>query len=251
MRRKIVAGNWKMHGATATIKQLTSSLVEHEAKTLGAELIVFPPYPYLAQVQASLNATKIAWGAQNVCQHVGEGAFTGEISGGMLREFGCQYVLIGHSERRLIYQEADNLLRGKLVSAYRSGLTPIFCIGETEDQRQQGLTEKTLEQQLSIVCSKIDTINLLDKIIIAYEPVWAIGTGRTASPEQAQHIHHFIRQLISGYNNALAEQTSILYGGSVKSANAKELFAMPDIDGGLVGGASLIADEFIKISQQF
>lgn len=246
MRRPIVAGNWKMHGTRASIAALLDTLKKNLCDNIDA--VVLPPYVYLQQVAEALDHSHISWGAQNICAQV-EGAFTGEISADMLQQFNCRYVLVGHSERRTLYQEDDQLIAKKFNLANRAGLTPILCVGETLRQREQQLTFDIIEQQLQLVLSQAPNVSALANAIIAYEPVWAIGTGKTASSEQAQEVHAMIRQFIATINQAVANNIRIIYGGSVKASNAQQLFAMPDIDGGLIGGASLIAEEFIAICQ--
>lgn len=244
MRRKFVAGNWKMHG----------NLVDNDALLTGilagigdvrAEVAVCVPFPYLAQTKAKLAGTKIAWGAQNLSQHA-KGAYTGEVSALMLNDFECKYVIVGHSERRALYGESDAIVAEKYAAAQTAGLVPILCVGETLDEREAGITEQVVGRQLDAILSKSGVISLANAVI-AYEPVWAIGTGKTATPEQAQAVHAFIRAKIRTLDAEVAEHLVILYGGSVKATNAAELFAQPDIDGGLIGGASLNAEEFLAI----
>ena len=203
------------------------------------------PFPYLGQVSQSLSGSGIAWGAQNVSEH-DSGAFTGEVSGAMLKEFGCRYAIVGHSERRTLYGEDDQRVAAKFVAARRAGLTPIACVGETLEQRERGETEGVVGRQLDAVVAAAGAAALADAVL-AYEPVWAIGTGRNATPQQAQDVHAFLRARVAARDKAIAADLTILYGGSVKAANAGELFAMPDIDGGLIGGASLAAPDFIAI----
>jgi triosephosphate isomerase len=212
-----------------------------------AEVAVFPPFVHLAQTEQILEKTTIAWGAQNL--YFGEsGAFTGEISGPMLRDYGCRYVLIGHSERRLVFCEDLPLIAAKFKAAIQYGLQPILCLGETLAQREKDLTEKIISEQLESVIESAG-IDVFHQAVLAYEPVWAIGTGLTATPEQAQAVHAFIRHQLQRHDVDVAKTTRILYGGSVKADNAKALFAMPDVDGGLVGGASLTAASFLEICQ--
>ncbi|MDR4517088.1 MAG: triose-phosphate isomerase [Nitrosomonas sp.] len=246
MREKLVAGNWKMHGNLKENDALLSAMVAG-ISVLGtdASYAVCVPYPYLAFAQSKLEDTKIKWGAQNVSQHE-KGAFTGEVSAAMLNDFDCTYAIVGHSERRMFYGESSQVVAEKYVAAQKAGLTPILCVGETLEQRDSGTTEQVIDEQLSAVITSAG-VDSLAKAVVAYEPVWAIGTGKTATPQQAQDIHRFIRQGIAKQNSEVAANLTILYGGSVKANNAAELFAMSDIDGGLIGGASLIADEFIAI----
>ena len=248
MRKYIIAGNWKMHGSHANVQTLLTTLKQDIKVNSKAEMIVFPPFVFLEQTRQLLNHTSLKWGAQNVAVEK-IGAFTGEISANMLLEFGCQYVLVGHSERRALYGETDEIIAKKFLLAKEAGLIPILCIGETLMQRQQGLTEAVISEQLNAILQLPGAAKNLCQAIVAYEPVWAIGTGQTATPEQAQQIHTYLRQQVAKHDQSIADQLCILYGGSVKSANAEALFSMPDIDGGLVGGASLEAEEFLKIYQ--
>ncbi|MFZ0107462.1 MAG: triose-phosphate isomerase [Thiobacillus sp.] len=242
MRKKLVAGNWKMHGSLAENAALLSAL---KPALAGIEAVVCVPFPYLAQAQAELAGSSIAWGAQNLSEH-SKGAYTGEVSASMLRDFGCSYVIVGHSERRSLYGESDLQVAAKFIAAQAGGLVPILCVGESLEEREAGITEQVVARQLDAVIGAAG-IGALANAIVAYEPVWAIGTGKTASPEQAQAVHAFIRGKIAGLDAAIADGLVIQYGGSVKAANAAELLAQPDIDGGLIGGASLIADEFVAI----
>jgi len=234
-RTRLVAGNWKMHGSRASNQALLDALLAEIGVPAGAECAVCPPFPYLQQVSERLRGTPIAWGAQNVSEHA-QGAHTGEVSAAMLREFGCRYVIVGHSERRQLYGETDAQVAAKFAAARGAGLTPILCVGETLQEREAGRTEEVVARQLDEVLKKAS----FEDAVLAYEPVWAIGTGRTATPQQAQEVHAFLRKRVS---NA----TRILYGGSVKAQNAAAIFAMPDVDGGLIGGASLVATEFLAI----
>ncbi len=245
MRRKLVAGNWKMHGSLARNRDLLDSLVQATGKGGSADCAVCVPFPYLSQTQEQLKGTTIAWGAQNLSEHP-QGAYTGEVSAAMLADFGCRYVLIGHSERRSLYGESNETVAAKFVAAVSSGLTPILCLGETLEQREGAITEKVIATQLDAV-TQAAGMNRLTNAVIAYEPVWAIGTGLTATPQQAQDVHAFIRARLAGSDAALARRIQILYGGSVKPQNAAELFGMADIDGGLIGGASLVAQDFLAI----
>ncbi|MDO9387145.1 MAG: triose-phosphate isomerase [Thiobacillus sp.] len=242
MRKKLVAGNWKMHGSLAENAALLSAL---KPALAGIEAVVCVPFPYLAQAQAELTGSSIAWGAQNVSEQA-KGALTGEVSVSMLLDFGCTYVIVGHSERRSLYGESDALVARKYMAAQAAGLTPILCVGESLAERESGVTEAVVSRQLDAVIDAAGVASLA-KAVIAYEPVWAIGTGKTASPEQAQAVHAFIRGKVSALDASVADQLVIQYGGSVKAANAAELMAQPDIDGGLIGGASLVADEFVAI----
>jgi len=245
MREKLVVGNWKMHGALAANKLLLDALAAQAASLKGMSCGVCVPYPYLSQAQSALQGTGIDWGAQNMSQHE-KGAFTGEVSTSMLQDFGCRYVIIGHSERRALYGEDDATVALKVEAAQKAGLVPLLCVGETLQERETGVTESVIARQLDAVLAKVG-VSGLSKAVVAYEPVWAIGTGKTASPDQAQAVHAFIRNKIAALDGKVAENLVIQYGGSVKGSNAAELFAMPDIDGGLIGGASLDANEFLTI----
>ena len=242
MRKKLVAGNWKMHGSLADNVALLDAI---KPALAGIDAAVCVPFPYLAQAQASLTGSTIAWGAQNVSEQA-KGAFTGEVSTGMLLDFGCSYVIVGHSERRSLYGESDELVARKYMAAQAAGLIPILCVGESLEERESGVTEAVVARQLDAVIAAAGVASLA-KAVVAYEPVWAIGTGKTASPAQAQAVHAFIRGKIAALDAGVAEGLVIQYGGSVKAANAAELMAQPDIDGGLIGGASLVADEFVAI----
>ena len=242
MRKKLVAGNWKMHGSLADNAALLAAI---KPALAGVEAAVCVPFPYLAQAQTALAGSTIAWGAQNLSEQP-KGAFTGEVSSAMLLDFGCTYVIVGHSERRSLYGESDELVAKKYMAAQAAGLTPILCVGESLDERESGVTEQVVARQLDAVIGMAGVASLA-KAVVAYEPVWAIGTGKTASPEQAQAVHAFIRRKIAALDASVADGLTIQYGGSVKAANAAELMAQPDIDGGLIGGASLVADEFVAI----
>jgi triosephosphate isomerase len=242
MRKKLVAGNWKMHGSLAENAALLAAI---KPALAGIEAAVCVPFPYLAQAQAVLSGSSIAWGAQNLSEQA-KGAFTGEVSASMLLDFGCRYVIVGHSERRSLYGETDDVVARKYVAAQAAGLTPILCVGESLQERESGVTEAVVARQLDAVMEAAG-VGSLARAVVAYEPVWAIGTGKTATPEQAQAVHAFIRTRIAARDAGVANALVIQYGGSVKAANAAELMAQPDIDGGLIGGASLIADEFIAI----
>lgn len=248
MRKYTIAGNWKMNGSKSSVTTLINSIKNGITETNNITWVVFPPYPFLEQVEHLLTNSKILWGAQNLSEHKA-GAFTGEISAEMIKDFGCSYVLVGHSERRQLYGETDNIIAAKFVAAINANLIPILCIGETLQEREQGLTKKIVDRQLDAILKLSEGIKLFNNAIIAYEPVWAIGTGITATPEQAQEIHAHIRLQLAKYDGSIAKQTQILYGGSVKPDNAKSLFKMADIDGGLVGGASLKAQDFLDIGR--
>lgn len=242
MREKLVAGNWKMHGALSENRALLEGVL---AGLRGTRCAVCVPFPYLFQAQSILQGSAVAWGAQNLSQHA-RGAYTGEVSAAMLVDFGCRYVLVGHSERRSLYGEDDATVALKFLAAQQAGLTPILCVGETLQEREGGVTGLVVGRQLDAVLDKVGAAGI-GRAVIAYEPVWAIGTGRTATPEQAQAVHAFIRGRIAALDPAVADKLVIQYGGSVKASNAAELFSMPDIDGGLIGGASLNAAEFVAI----
>ena len=230
-RGRLVAGNWKMHGSRGSNAALLDALVKESPPNCA----VCVPFPYLAQAAERLRGSRIAWGAQNVSEHA-QGAYTGEVSAAMLAEFGCRYVIVGHSERRQLYGETDAQAAAKFAAVKAAGMTPILCVGETLQERDAGKTEEVVGRQLGKVLEK----NSFENSILAYEPVWAIGTGRTATPEQAQAVHAFLRKRVPA-------GTPILYGGSVKPQNAAAIFAMPDVDGGLIGGASLVAGDFLDI----
>ncbi len=245
MRKKLVVGNWKMHGSLAENQKLLHAVLADLGEEKSASCAVCVPFPYLAQVQNLLQGTSIAWGAQNMSQHA-KGAFTGEVSAAMLKDFGCSYVIVGHSERRALFGEDDAVVAAKFQAALAANLTPILCVGETLDERQAGLTEQVVARQLDKVL-ELAGVAAFSKAVVAYEPVWAIGTGKTATPQEAQAVHEFIRKRINTLDKSIAQSLPILYGGSVKASNAAQLLSLPDVDGGLIGGASLVADEFIAI----
>ncbi len=245
MRQPLVAGNWKSNGSLASTRELLAGIKAGIAEVTRAEVAVCPPYILIPEAQAQLNGSPIAWGGQNLSAETG-GAFTGEISASMLLDFGCKYVLVGHSERRTLYGEDNALVAKKFAVAREAGLIPLLCVGETLEERQQGVTERIVGDQLAAVIDR-EGVAALGDAVVAYEPVWAIGTGMTASPEQAQAVHAFIRAQVAQHDTATAEGLRILYGGSMKPGNAEELMAQSDIDGGLVGGAALKADEFLAI----
>jgi triosephosphate isomerase len=245
MRQALVAGNWKLNGTTASIETLIEGLKDGIEQVKNAEVAVCPPYVYLPEVHAKLIGTSIALGAQDVCDE-DVGAFTGEVSAPMLKEVGCRYVIIGHSERRHIYHESDVLTARKFAAVKRSGLVPILCVGELLEEREQGITNQVVARQIDAVIDHEGILSFNDAVL-AYEPVWAIGTGKTATPHEAQEVHAFIREHLGELEPAVADNLRILYGGSVKGSNATDLFTMNDIDGGLIGGASLKSDEFLAI----
>ena len=246
MRRLLVVGNWKMHGSRAGIDELLIGLKAQLQPLSVTDIAVCPPSVYIAQVQQALQGTTIACGAQNLSDQP-EGAFTGEVSAAMLADTGCQYVIVGHSERRSLYSENDTVVAAKLAAAQQQALTPILCVGESLEQRESGETLAWIEQQLMAVVDQVG-IAAFAKAVVAYEPIWAIGTGKTGTPEQAQEVHAHIRQVLAALDTDVAAGIRVLYGGSVKADNAAELFAKADIDGALVGGASLKATEFAAIA---
>lgn len=234
-----------MHGTLAQNAALLDALRNGMAALSGVDCAVCVPFPYLHQVQQKLSGSTLQWGAQDVHQ-LDKGAYTGEVSAAMLRDFGCRYVIVGHSERRAYYAESSHLVAEKFLAAQQAGLIPILCVGETLQQREQGITETVVAEQLDALIN-LAGVAVLSKAVVAYEPVWAIGTGKTATAAQAQAVHAFIRERVASHDGQIASGLCILYGGSVKANNAAELFTMPDIDGGLIGGASLVADEFLAI----
>ena len=244
-RQPLVAGNWKMHGSRGENAKLVNGLLDLLQPGKRAEILVCPPFPYLFETGRLLRDSGVALGAQSVCAETA-GAFTGEVSAAMLKDVGCAYVLVGHSERRHIYGESDELVARKFVAAQSQHLVPILCVGETLEEREADRTLAVVSRQIDAVMT-VTGVKSLARAVIAYEPVWAIGTGRTASGDQAQEVHAMIRAKVSALDATIGGSVRILYGGSVKASNAQELFAMPDIDGGLVGGASLKADEFARI----
>jgi triosephosphate isomerase (TIM) len=243
MRGKLAVGNWKMNGGLAANARLLDRLVAAWDAPANRGIAVCVPFPYLGQAQAALSGSAIAWGAQDVSAH-DSGAYTGEVAARMLTEFGCRYVIVGHSERRQLHHESDQLVGAKAVAALAAGLTPIVCVGEVLAERDAGKTEAVVDRQIGAVLEAVQRDAA--RMVVAYEPVWAIGTGRTATPEQAQAVHGRLRSRLA---QADAENVLLLYGGSVKASNAAALFGMPDVDGGLVGGASLDADEFLAIAR--
>ncbi len=248
MRRYIVAGNWKMNGTREGAKELLLGIQDRAEELTDVDWAVFPPSVFLEETERLLTGSNVAWGAQNVSDKP-VGAFTGEISVSMLKEFGCEYVLVGHSERRNLYSEDDVIVAAKFVEASDAGLIPILCVGETLREREQDRTFEVVSRQVAAVLRLDNGVERLANAVVAYEPVWAIGTGITATPEQAQEVHQAIRSQISNYDANIAQNLQILYGGSVKPGNARAIFAMPDIDGGLIGGAALKAGDFIEIGK--
>ncbi|HXF78119.1 MAG TPA: triose-phosphate isomerase [Usitatibacter sp.] len=244
MRSRLVAGNWKLNGNLAANEALLKALLREIPRNGKAGCAVCVPYPYLAQARDLLRESGIAWGAQD-CSRYDKGAYTGDVSAAMAAEFGARYAIVGHSERRTLFGDTDAIVVEKFSAARRAGLTPVFCVGETLQERESGATEAVLARQVDALLEK--GAGEFGGAVIAYEPVWAIGTGRTATSAQAQQAHEFIRRRVAAKDAKVAAGVPILYGGSVKAANAAELFAMPDVDGGLVGGASLVAEEFVAI----
>lgn len=247
MRRKLVAGNWKLNGSKASIETLVKGIEAGAVNLNNVSIAVCAPYVYIPMTQTLLSSSQIALGAQDVSEQ-DAGAFTGEVSAPMLKEFGCTCVIVGHSERRALYGEQDDDTARKFAAARKNGLLPILCVGETLAEREQGITEAVVARQLDAVIA-LEGVTALADAVIAYEPVWAIGTGKTATPQQAQDVHAFIRGKLAALDADVAANVQILYGGSVKASNAGELFAMPDIDGGLIGGAALNAQEFLAICE--
>ena len=244
MRKKFVAGNWKMHGSRTMATALVAEIAAGIPRDI--DVAVFPPFPYVAELAWQQADAGLLIGAQDVSTHEGQGAYTGEVSAAMLADIGARWVLTGHSERRQYHHESDELVASKFAAARAGGLNPILCVGETLEQREAGETEAVISRQLQAVLA-LSGVASFDTAVIAYEPIWAIGTGRTASPEQAQHVHAFIRSQLEKEDVTIARLTRLLYGGSVKAANAAELFAQADVDGGLIGGASLTASDFLGI----
>lgn len=245
MRQKLVAGNWKMHGSQQMVNHLLEKMLSQQAPS--AKLLVFPPYPYLSQAIQLLANSDIGIGAQD-CSQAEEGAYTGEVSAAMLADLGVSHVLLGHSERRQYHAETDALVLEKAKRVLAADLIPVVCVGETLTQREAGETNKVVLQQLTPLIENL-TLAQLQKVVVAYEPVWAIGTGLTATPEQAQEVHAFLRSVVAKIDKELAAKMLFLYGGSMKPDNAASLLEMPDIDGGLIGGASLDADQFLAIGK--
>lgn len=243
--KKLIAGNWKMNGSSADntvlLKDILAGLTEAEA---ACDVAVCVPAPYLAQVQTLLHGSAVQWGGQDVSRHE-KGAYTGEVSAAMLRDFGCQMVLVGHSERRQYHAETDDSVAAKAVAAIAAGLTPVVCVGETLEQRDAGQTQAVVQRQLAPVLEASQ--GRVDSLVVAYEPVWAIGTGRTAAPEQAAEVHAAVRSQLLAADATAGAAVRILYGGSMKPGNAAQLLAQPDIDGGLIGGAALKAADFLEI----
>jgi triosephosphate isomerase len=245
MRKPLVAGNWKMNGSLESVRTLLDGIKGGVSDVKSAEVAVCPPYVYIPEVQKLLAGSDIAWGGQDLSTE-SSGAFTGEVAASMLNDFGCKYVIVGHSERRTYHAESDQLVAKKYAVARAAGLVPILCIGETLEEREAGTTNEVVARQLDAVI-ELEGIEALAEGVIAYEPVWAIGTGKTATPDQAQEVHAFIRGRVAEKSSDVAQAVRILYGGSMKPGNAAELIGKPDIDGGLIGGASLKAEDFLGI----
>jgi len=247
MRDYLIAGNWKMNGSSAANKALVDGILAGIPSGSGFGLLVCPPFPYIAAVAAQVSGSAVRVGAQNVSEHE-KGAYTGEVAPAMLRELGCDYAIVGHSERRSLYGETSAQVAAKFMAAQAAGIRPILCVGETLEEREAGRTEAVVDGQLDAVIEAAG-IAAFDSAVIAYEPVWAIGTGRTATPEQAQDVHRHLRGRLSALDAKIGAGVQILYGGSMKGDNAAGLLAMPDIDGGLIGGASLKAEDFLAIAR--
>jgi len=245
MRRKLVVGNWKMHGSIRANKTLLEGVAAGVRELHGADYVVCAPYPYLCQVQSLLVGTNVAWGAQNMCS-TKDGAITGAVSPDMLVDYGCTHVIIGHSERRNLFHETDDTAAARFNAALEAGLIPIFCMGESAEERESDWTDYIVGRQLDSIIRRFGP-HVLEKAVLAYEPLWAVGSDRAATPQQAQEVHEFIRKRIARCDAQIAADVRILYGGSVTPANAAQLFAMPDIDGGLIGRASLSAQDFVPI----
>lgn len=244
-RRPLIAGNWKMNGSRGESADLVHALAAG-ISAAAAEMLICPPFVYLESALEWIGDAPISLGAQDLAAEQGPGAFTGEVSGAMLADIGCGYVIVGHSERRTLYAETDAVVVEKFKAAQAAGLVPILCVGENLEQREREATDAVVSGQVSAVIDALG-IEVFSKAVIAYEPIWAIGTGKTATPEQAQSVHAMVRSLVAGHDAIIAESLRILYGGSVKGSNAADLLGRPDIDGGLVGGASLDAADFLAI----
>ena len=246
MRTPFVAGNWKMNGTRASARALIEGILGGLPRPKGVDICVCPPFVLLHEVSQRVKGSPIRLGGQDVSEYA-SGAYTGDIAADMLCDAGCQFVIVGHSERRNIHQESDQIVAKKMIAAKKAGLVPIVCVGESLAQRESNETTKVIAAQIDALLAQEGGRDALESSIIAYEPIWAIGTGRTATPEQAQEVHHFIRTRIAALDGRIAERLRILYGGSVKPENARDLFGMADIDGGLIGGASLNANDFVAI----
>ena len=247
MRTKLIAGNWKLNGSKPMVRELIAGILTRMDAVRSAEVMVLPPFPYLSLVHSLTENTPLLLGGQDLSPYE-SGAYTGEVAGGMLSEVGCGYVLVGHSERRSLHAESNELVAEKFAAAQAAGLQPILCVGETLEQRRSDQTEAVVSGQIQAVLDQVG-ISAFGRAIVAYEPVWAIGTGQTASPEQAQAVHASIRAQLAKEDATIGGRVRILYGGSVKPDNAADLFSREDIDGGLIGGASLSAESFMAIYQ--
>lgn len=245
MRRKLVVGNWKMNGRIAQNQALLQGVMDGVSKLQAADYVVCIPYPYLGQAQSLLNNSNVAWGAQNLCADESV-SLTGAVSAFMLADYGCSYVIVGHSERRIQFHETDDTAATRFNAAEKAGITPIFCMGESKEERDSDWTEYVVGRQLDSIIRRFGA-EVLSKAVLAYEPLWAVGTNIAATPGQAQKVHSFIRNRVAKCNASVAKNVRILYGGSLKPSNAAALFAMPDIDGGLVGRCSLDAKSFVAI----
>lgn len=243
-RQTLVAANWKMNGTLDSIRPLIADVIQG-VSGISSEVAICPPFIYIPEMAEQLKSSEIKLGAQNVSQ-IEKGAYTGEVGASMLKDFACDYVIVGHSERRTLYAETDELVAEKFITVQSNGMTPILCVGELLEEREANNTEDVIARQLDAVIEHAG-IAAFNNAVIAYEPVWAIGTGKTASPEQAREVHEFIRLRLARHDNNIADKVRILYGGSVKADNAEQLFKMADIDGGLIGGASLVAKDFLTI----
>ena len=244
MRKTIIAGNWKMNASKVSVKSLIDGILSG-MEGVNSEVLVCVPFPYMSQVESLIEGSNLKLGAQNININA-SGAFTGEVSADMIKDFGAKHVIVGHSERRSLYGETSSVVAEKTKAALGAGLSPLLCVGESLEQREAGKTETVVAEQINAVIELVG-IESFDSIIIAYEPVWAIGTGMTATPEQAQAVHFFIRNLLGESSENIAQKTPILYGGSMNAGNAVELISCPDIDGGLIGGAALKAEDFLQI----
>ena len=247
MRRKMVVGNWKMNGSLKDNQALLEGVVAGVKDMPNVEVVVCPPYPYIAQTQSLLHATNVMWVAQNLCS-TRDGAMTGAVAPGMLADFGCTHVLVGHSERRNLFHETDDTAAARFTAAQEAGLTPIFCMGESREERDHDWTDYIVGRQLDSIIRRFGP-EVLKSAVLAYEPLWAVGADQPATPEQAQEVHDFIRRRVARCNAEIAANVRILYGGSLRADNAASLFTMPDIDGGLVGRASLTVEEFVPICE--
>ena len=244
MRKTIIAGNWKMNASKVSVKSLIDGILSG-IEGVNSEVLVCVPFPYMSQVESLIEGSNLKLGAQNININ-SSGAFTGEVSANMIKDFGAKHVIVGHSERRSLYGETSSVVAEKTKAAIDAGLSPLLCVGESLEQREAGKTETVVAEQINAVMELVG-IESFDSIIIAYEPVWAIGTGMTATPEQAQAVHFFVRNLLGESSENIAQKTPILYGGSMNAGNAVELISCPDIDGGLIGGAALKAEDFLQI----